>query len=117
MPLRYAADAPRYFHDPTFDPLPLYEGDEWDVPFAERLGAQLAARHPDTTPILDIATPTFLAQGVWDFVAPPIEWHDVIGTYRDCTYRAFERSGHYPFVEEQDLFDAKLIEWLSRQAT
>jgi proline iminopeptidase len=117
MPLRYAADAPRYFYDPTFDPLPLYEGDEWDVPFFHHMFDRFAERHAGIEPILGVEAPTFLAQGVWDFVAPPIEWHGVIGTYRDCTYRAFERSGHYPFVEEQDLFDTKLIEWLSRQTS
>lgn len=34
-------------------------------------------------------------------------------TFHDCTYRAFERSGHYPFYEEADLFDTALLEWLA----
>jgi len=30
------------------------------------------------------------------------------------TYRAFEKSGHYPHFEEQALFDATLLESLKR---
>ena len=47
---------------------------------------------------------TFLAQGVWDFNAPPTRWAGVPDTFRDCTYVAFERSGHYPFYEENAAF-------------
>jgi pimeloyl-ACP methyl ester carboxylesterase len=30
------------------------------------------------------------------------------------SYNLFEKSGHFPMVEEQELFDKKLIEWIKR---
>ena len=77
------------------------------------LVAQVAPRHPDAAAIAGITPPTFLAQGVWDFNAPPTRWAGVLKTFRDCTYVAFERSGHYPFYEEGELFDKALLEWLA----
>lgn len=112
--LEYAANGPRYWYDPTFDCAPLYADDEWDLAFWDRLVQELRPRHLDTSAIAGVATPTFLAQGVWDFACLPPPWHEVRPTFRDCTYHAFERSGHYPFYEEQELFDAKLIAWLGR---
>jgi proline iminopeptidase len=113
MTLRYAAYGPRYWYDPTFDCAPLYAEDEWDVAQLDWLVEQLMPRHRDTGAIAGIRPPTFLAQGVWDFNCPPTPWAGVLHTFRDCTYRAFERSGHYPFYEESDLFDTALLEWLA----
>ena len=37
----------------------------------------------------------------------------VPSTFHDFTYVAFERSGHYPFCVESELFDMALLEWLA----
>ena len=87
--------------------------DEQRLAQLDWLWAQLAPRHRDAAAIAGVKPPTFLAQGVWDFNVPPTRWAGVLPTFRDCTYRAFERSGHYPFYEEPDLFDATLLEWLA----
>jgi proline iminopeptidase len=113
QPLRYAAYGPRYWYDPTFDCASLYAEDEWDVAQLDWLGAQLVPRHPDAAAIAGVTTPTFLAQGVWDFNCPPTRWADVLPTFHDCTYVAFERSGHYPFYEEPELFASTLLQWLA----
>ena len=110
---RYAANGPRYWYDFTFDCAPLYADDEWDMAQWDWLVRELGSRHRDTAAIAGVAPPTFLAQGVWDFVCPPTRWAAVLPTFRDCTYRAFERSGHYPFCEEPDVFDATLLDWLT----
>jgi pimeloyl-ACP methyl ester carboxylesterase len=112
--LQYAANGPRYWCDPTFDCLPLYGDDEWDVTLLGQMVQILQARHPEPSVIEGVSTPIFLAQGVWDFVCPPLTWYELIATYPDCTYHAFERSGHYPFYEEQDAFNDKLIAWINR---
>jgi pimeloyl-ACP methyl ester carboxylesterase len=84
-----------------------------DMAQLDWLWAQLAPRHRDPAAIAGVKPPTFLAQGVWDFNVPPTRWAGVLPTFRNCTYRAFERSGHYPFYEERDLFDTTLLEWLA----
>lgn len=48
-----------------------------------------------------------------DFNAPPTQWAAVPSTFHDFTYVAFERSGHYPFCVESELFDMALLEWLA----
>lgn len=111
--LRYAANGPRYWYDQTFDCAPLYADDEWDMAQWDWLVRELGPRHRDTAAIAGVTPPTFLAQGVWDFVCPPTRWAAVLPTFRDCTYRAFERSGHYPFYEERERFDAALLDWLA----
>jgi pimeloyl-ACP methyl ester carboxylesterase len=35
----------------------------------------------------------------------------------DLSYNLFEKSGHFPMVEEQELFDQKLVEWIGRTIT
>ena len=48
-----------------------------------------------------------------DFNAPPTRWAAVPSTFHDFTYVAFERSGHYLFCVESELFDMALLEWLA----
>jgi len=110
---RYAAFGPRYWYDASFDCAPLYADDEWDVAQLDWFVAQLMPRHRDVAAIAGVRPPTFLAQGVWDFNCPPTSWAETLPAFRDCTYVAFERSGHYPFYEESDIFDTALLDWLA----
>jgi len=47
------------------------------------------------------------------------EIKDVPDDYKDklpnLSYNLFTKSGHFPFLEEQELFDTKLIEWIHNQ--
>jgi hypothetical protein len=42
-------------------------------------------------------------------------WEEPRQKLADLTYNLFERSGHYPMLEEQATFDANLIEWLQER--
>ena len=44
-------------------------------------------------------------------------WDDRREMIQDLSYNLFERSGHFPMVEEQELFDQKLVEWIDRTIT
>jgi proline iminopeptidase len=59
-----------------------------------------------------ISTPVFLALGRYDYVSPYILWDDRKDVLPNLSYNLFEKSGHFPMVEEQELFDKKLIEWI-----
>jgi len=59
-----------------------------------------------------ISTPVFLALGRYDYISPYILWDDRKDVLLDLSYNLFEKSGHFPMVEERDLFDKKLIEWI-----
>ena len=59
-----------------------------------------------------ISTPVFLALGRYDYISPYILWDDRKDVLLNLSYNLFEKSGHFPMVEEQELFDKKLIEWI-----
>ncbi|MGB7296325.1 MAG: alpha/beta hydrolase [Candidatus Aminicenantales bacterium] len=59
-----------------------------------------------------ISTPVFLALGRYDYISPYLLWDDRKDVLLNLSYNLFEKSGHFPMVEEQELFDRKLIEWI-----
>jgi len=113
----YAANGPLYFPDPTYDCTPLWEGHEQisDSLFARFYGpqGQFATFDPEAN-LPKVAAPVFVAQGVFDFVATPYAWAGELEKLPNATYRAFERSGHYPQVDEREPFGKAVAGWLGR---
>ena len=60
----------------------------------------------------EISIIVFLALGRYDYVCPYKLWEERKGVFLNLSYNLFEKSGHFPMVEEQDLFDEKLIDWI-----
>lgn len=59
-----------------------------------------------------ISIPVFLALGRYEHECPYKPWEERKGIFLNLSYYLFEKSGHFPMVEEQDLFDKKLIDWI-----
>lgn len=113
----YAANGPLFFPDPTYDCTPLWAGHEQisDRVFGRFWGPQGQFGAFDPEPALPkIAAPVFIGQGVFDFVAPPHAWAGELDKLPNATYRAFERSGHYPPLDERDGFHDAVADWLGR---
>lgn len=113
----YVANGPVFFPDPTYDCTPLWAGHEQisDRLFARFWGpqAQFGAFDPDAT-LPKVVAPAFIGQGVFDFAAPPHAWAGELEKLPDATYRAFERSGHYPQVDEPEALREAVAGWLRR---
>jgi len=62
----------------------------------------------------NVVAPVFIAQGVFDFAAPPHAWAGELEKLPNATYRAFERSGHYPQLDEREPFGEAVAGWLGR---
>lgn len=62
-----------------------------------------------------ISIPVFLALGRYDYECPYILWEGRKSIFLNLSYNLFEKSGHFPMVEEQDIFDEKLIDWIGNQ--
>ena len=62
----------------------------------------------------NIRSPVLIASGVFDFGAVPTAWYGAKDKLAHHEYRIFEKSGHFPHMEEQRSFDETLIEWLKR---
>ncbi len=110
----YAAHAPYFFYDPNYDPTWLFEESESN-PAVFKQVFEAALDGYDVGQVLDeTQPPVFLAVGRRDYGAPPYMWEE----YKDkpnFSFNLFEKSGHYPMMEEQELFDQKLIEWAKAQ--
>jgi pimeloyl-ACP methyl ester carboxylesterase len=57
-----------------------------------------------------ISSPSAL--GRYDYNIPYREWDSARKTIPHLTSHIFERSGHFPMLEEGNLFDERVIRWL-----
>jgi proline iminopeptidase len=111
----YAADGPTYFFDPAYDCTPLWAGhDDFSPDLHRRFwgpGGQFATFDPAAS-FPRIAAPVFVAHGVFDFSVPPTVWAAIGDRLPHGMYHAFERSGHYPQLEERATFGEAITAWL-----
>lgn len=112
--LKYITDGPKIWYDPTYDASWLLKGAYWNVEVWNHLFEVIMAKY-DLTKEDKIKTPVFLALGRNDFLVPYYVWNEFKDKLPYISYNLFEKSGHYPMLEEQELFDKKLIEWIKGQ--
>ncbi len=110
--LRYIASSPWYWYDPNYDCSWLWEGLDGNMDIINHFFAVLLSKY-DSSQNLDLLTaPIFLALGRYDYAVPYSSWDDEKEKFKNLSYNVFEKSGHYPMLEEQELFDKKLIDWI-----
>lgn len=66
----------------------------------------------DLNKSIPIKVPVFLALGKEDYYAPYILWEDEKVQIPKLSVSLFEKSGHYSFYEEEELFREKLLAWI-----
>jgi proline iminopeptidase len=62
----------------------------------------------------EVKVPIFLSLGSYDFIVPQSLWGNYIDKFSSMTVYHFKRSGHFPQVEEQELFDKQLLDWKAK---
>lgn len=61
--------------------------------------------------------PIFLALGLHDFaIAPFTAWYPIRDKFKHLDLFIFEKSAHVPQWEEAELFDERLLSWLSENS-
>lgn len=108
---RYMAYTPKYWHNPRYDTSWLFDGQNWNVEGWGHFFGVIMADY-DITAGGEIGVPIFLALGRHDYVVPPTLWNDMHSRFPTLTHVVFEKSGHFPHLEEQALFDQVLLEWI-----
>lgn len=108
---RYAHNGPLYFHDCTFDCLPCWRDCIFTPEWAEYFFGGLMATCDPTASFPDLQLPVLLTLGRDDYVVPYTMWDAYRGRIPNLTYKLFERSGHWPHLEEQEAFDTALLDW------
>lgn len=109
--LRYIANGPRYWYDSSYDAAWLWEGQELDMGMYNQVYGVILKDYDVLGSANKISSPVFSAVGRYDLwlYHPWAENQDKIGT---IALEIFDRSAHFPELEEQALFDQMLIEWL-----
>ena len=108
----YVTITPKIWYDPTYDLSWIYElvdVDSYEGPSLFTIFRNYdIAKRPG-----QITSPVFLGLGRYDYLCPYFLWDDRKDVLPNLSYNLFEKSGHFPMVEEQELFDKKLIEWIN----
>jgi len=108
----YMAMAPKLFYDPTYDLSWIYEVVESNQDISRHLFQVIFKDYDIAKRPGRVETPVFLAIGRYDYLCPYFLWDARKDVLPNLSYNLFEKSGHFPMVEEQELFDKKLIEWI-----
>ncbi len=112
----------------TWNPVVQMYFHQWDAETGADLDARTVYNHQawnasgallGTFNTLDklpnISAPTLVVSGRHDGITPPKPGAErIAAAIPGAELTIFENSGHYPFIEEQDDFFAKLAEWLAR---
>jgi proline iminopeptidase len=111
--LSMTMDEPLRWYDSSFDSSFLHEGYRMNREGYHHISNQLITSFDirDKTPV---NIPVFMSQSIHDFIVPISLWddYDFSSLFTDFTLHIFEKSCHTPQLEEQELFDKLLIEWL-----
>jgi len=110
--LEYVARAPMYWFDPEYDASWLWA----DVPFdTELMGPILEGlgEYDVRRGLSDLKPPVLVIVGRYDYVVPHFLWDGVKDAFPNLTYHLFEESGHTPQLEQPELFDRTLLDWIA----
>jgi proline iminopeptidase len=108
----YVANAARDWYDASYDPSWLWVGVKPNVTLFEPLFGELFANFDLDDPPAPVIAPVLIAQGRYDYNAAYTLWEEHRHKLPHHTYTLFQRSGHYPPLEEPQLFDDALLAWI-----
>ena len=111
--VRQRANGPRVWADPSFDAAALLEGLETG-PALDRLFALVPPRVEVRAALQGLRAEVLLALGRYDYAIPYAVWEELVGGLGNVKVRLFDKSGHYPHVEQPEAFDAWLFENVAR---
>jgi len=106
----YVANAPIYFYDAKYDSAWIFEGFEYNLDILNYVWGKVLTENGLDKVQGKISPPAFLALGKYDF--PYSLWNPMRDKFSSLSYNLFEKSGHFPMLEEQELFDQKLTDWV-----
>jgi proline iminopeptidase len=110
--LRYVRNGPRYFYDPSYDFYWEFVGKHLSAEMIEYFLNTIVANYDPRPRLESNDVPKFLALGRYDYNIPYREWNSARKTTPHLSAHMFERSGHFPMLEESALFDEQVIRWL-----
>ncbi len=107
--LTYVTNGPKYWYDPDYDCTWLLKG-RYTNPAYKTF--EIMANYKIETDDSE-SVPIFLSLGKYDFSVPYVHWDSLKTRLNNLSYNLFEKSGHYAMIEEEELYDKTLIDWLN----
>ncbi|UCE39008.1 MAG: alpha/beta hydrolase [Thermoplasmata archaeon] len=109
--MRLVVQDPLRWYDLSFDSSDLWAGYRENSEGQAHIMKHLATSY-DIRENAPVRIPVFMSQSIHDYIVPYTLWDDYTDVFTDLTLHLFKRSGHTPQLEEQELFDKLLIDWL-----
>ena len=108
----YHIAAPQYWYDPHYDARWLWDGMTVHTEVTQHLFTRVFLNYDMFDPPVPIPVPVLVAMGKYDYVIPYTLWESEYENIPDYMLLLFEKSGHTPQLEETELFDQKILEWM-----
>ena len=109
----YLSLTPKFWYDWNYDAAWIFENSNINVDVTNNYYGKIINEYDPTSQYKEIKCPVFIANGKYDFWAVPILWESVVSELGNFSNNIFEKSGHFPMYEEQELFDSKLLQWIA----
>jgi proline iminopeptidase len=110
--LRYARTAPQYFYDPSYDFYWAFSGRQFSAEMISHYVSSIIADYDPRPRLANNSVPILLVLGKYDYNIPYHEWDLPRKTTPHLTSHLFERSAHFPMIEEGARFDEAVLRWL-----
>jgi pimeloyl-ACP methyl ester carboxylesterase len=110
--LRYVRNGPRYFYDPSYDFYWAFAGKHFSAELIDHFISTIIRDYDPRPRLATNAVPKLLLLGRYDYNIPYREWDSARKTTPHMTTHVFDRSGHFPMLEESALFDQSVVQWL-----
>ena len=107
----YCLMAPKYWYDMNYDAKWLWKDITINTEILTSLYESVFRDYFIFRNERSVPSPVFAAIGRYDYVDPCTLWEG-FEDIKGLTVRVFERSGHTPQLEESELFDRELLDWL-----
>ena len=113
--LRYIRTAPRLFYDPSYNIFWVMIGHQISAPMLTRYWSMIVKDYDTWSRLENDTTPIFLALGRHDNAVPYESWQREMDRKNpNITFVTFEKSAHFPMIEEPKAFDDAVLTWLAR---
>ena len=127
LPARIAADpekrfiayclsaGPKSWYNYRFDAYDLWDGVYTNMQIMDYMWGVIFRDLDITKGLVTFDKPVLLVLGRYDFLTgPPTLWGSVQKQFKNLTIHIFEKSSHTPQLEQNDVFNDILIDWLDR---
>jgi proline iminopeptidase len=113
--MRYVRAAPRLFLDPNYNIFWAMVGHQISSPMLDHYWAVIVKDYDTWSRLTNNTTPIFLGLGRYDNAVPYQTWQ----RERDrknpsISFVTFEKSAHFPMLEEPEVFDDAVLAWLAK---